>query len=280
LSDELVRQTERSQALSLKDLSAKGSAPIFCRISPDGERLFTMIQVGDGFKAQLWDTSSLKKIADLELPWAERTRRIPPVKPIVRSGPYVSFSSDGRFVLCWYDDELRAWDSRSGLRIVSFRTGLAGLGGSSVHIDQFAEIARDRSLLLLEGLVFDFQGNWISSCPYSGRCYSTEISPDGKRILFATSAGVLISDSHSGAHLTTFARSQDFIGLSALFDAEGRVVLLLNDGVQIYSRRRPEYWWGIAWLPEFWVALLSGGALVVIAVRRLRARKAVKQEAA
>ena len=50
--------------------------------------------------------------------------------------------------------------------------------------------------------------------------------------------------------------------------------------VRLWSRRRPEYWWGIAWLPEFWIALLSGGALVVIAIRRLRARKAVKQEAA
>ena len=30
----------------------------------------------------------------------------------------------------------------------------------------------------------------------------------------------------------------------------------------IWSRRRPEYWWGIAWLPEFWLTVLFGGALV------------------
>jgi WD40 repeat protein len=54
-----------------------------------------------------------------------------------------------------------------------------------------------------------------------------------------------------------------------------------EDGsVRLWIRRRPEWWWGIAWLPEFWVALLSGGALLVIAARHLRVRKAVKQEAA
>jgi hypothetical protein len=33
-------------------------------------------------------------------------------------------------------------------------------------------------------------------------------------------------------------------------------------------------------LPEFWIALLSDGALLVSALRRLRAHKAAKQEAA
>jgi hypothetical protein len=27
-----------------------------------------------------------------------------------------------------------------------------------------------------------------------------------------------------------------------------------------WHRRRPEYWWGLAWLPEFWLALIFGGA--------------------
>jgi hypothetical protein len=26
-------------------------------------------------------------------------------------------------------------------------------------------------------------------------------------------------------------------------------------------RKRPEYWWGLAWLPEFWLTLLFAGAL-------------------
>ena len=31
--------------------------------------------------------------------------------------------------------------------------------------------------------------------------------------------------------------------------------------VSIWSRRRPEYWWGVAWLPEFWLTALFAGAL-------------------
>jgi WD40 repeat protein len=53
-----------------------------------------------------------------------------------------------------------------------------------------------------------------------------------------------------------------------------------DPSLTLWSRRRPEYWWGIAWLPESWVALLSGGALLVIAARRLRAREATKAVAA
>jgi hypothetical protein len=28
----------------------------------------------------------------------------------------------------------------------------------------------------------------------------------------------------------------------------------------VYHRRRPEWWWGVAWLPEFWATLVFAGA--------------------
>ena len=33
-------------------------------------------------------------------------------------------------------------------------------------------------------------------------------------------------------------------------------------GVSIWHRRRPEYWWGVAWLPEFWLTLAISIGLV------------------
>jgi hypothetical protein len=30
----------------------------------------------------------------------------------------------------------------------------------------------------------------------------------------------------------------------------------------LYSRRRPEYWWGVAWLPECWLTLLFGAGFL------------------
>lgn len=40
-----------------------------------------------------------------------------------------------------------------------------------------------------------------------------------------------------------------------------------------YHRRRPEYWWGVAWLPEFWLTLVFGAALVWSVWRELRRRE-------
>lgn len=62
---------------------------------------------------------------------------------------------------------------------------------------------------------------------------------------------------------------------------DGKSIFVTGDESppSIWSRRRPEYWWGIAWLPEFWVALVSGGALLVIAARNLRRRFAPKPKA-
>ena len=43
--------------------------------------------------------------------------------------------------------------------------------------------------------------------------------------------------------------------------------LLDNDAagalVSIWDRKRPEYWWGVAWLPEFWLTVVLGVGLVV-----------------
>jgi hypothetical protein len=36
---------------------------------------------------------------------------------------------------------------------------------------------------------------------------------------------------------------------------------------QVWHRRRPEYWWGVAWLPEFWLTVVFG-ALLVWSLRR------------
>ena len=45
-----------------------------------------------------------------------------------------------------------------------------------------------------------------------------------------------------------------------------RIAFACHEGeIWVYSRRRPEYWWGVAWLPEFWIALVSGLALLYLA---------------
>ena len=37
----------------------------------------------------------------------------------------------------------------------------------------------------------------------------------------------------------------------------------LDDGtVLAWHRRRPEYWWGVAWLLEFWLTIILTGTLL------------------
>jgi len=88
--------------------------------------------------------------------------------------------------------------------------------------------------------------------------------PDGHR--FATTErrnGIKIFDSYSGkllAHIYD-KEIQDVIGMR--FSEDGHILVVGQWGsVSIYSRRCPEYWWGIAWLPEFWLALIFLGPFV------------------
>lgn len=45
---------------------------------------------------------------------------------------------------------------------------------------------------------------------------------------------------------------------SANFSPDGQFIATssYDDTARIWRRRRPEWWWGIAWLPEFWAALV------------------------
>jgi len=49
----------------------------------------------------------------------------------------------------------------------------------------------------------------------------------------------------------------------AQFGSNGREIVTARDGIiTIWSPNRPPYWWGVAWLPEFWLTVLFAGALV------------------
>jgi WD40 repeat protein len=99
----------------------------------------------------------------------------------------------------------------------------------------------------------------------------------GKRMALAEtilSDRILIMDTETGALLYQIevTKKRGFFNPLAWFSSQDRLMIYPGESVLVYSRRRPEYWWGIAWLPEFWVAYFSGGALLVIAARNLRRR--------
>ena len=51
--------------------------------------------------------------------------------------------------------------------------------------------------------------------------------------------------------------------LSPLLSPDGeRIVTASKDNTAyLWDRRRPEWWWGVAWLSEFWLTVVLAGAL-------------------
>lgn len=97
-------------------------------------------------------------------------------------------------------------------------------------------------------------------------------SPDGTRIATVDLDGdVCIWDVRTGRRIAVLEHR--YRPDSLLFSPDGqRIAGVCLKTAFVWDRRHPEYWWGIAWLPEFWVALASGLGLVAMAIRRLRHR--------
>ena len=126
--------------------------------------------------------------------------------------------------------------------------------------------------------------------------YFVEFSPDGNRIVAMWGTRPYVFDAHRGitlAHLpfpesnpdvAAFKRAfqkiagyftdrfddpgaNPFLGgpghsFAARFSLDGeKIVGNVYDELLVWRRRRPEWWWGVAWLPEFWIALVLTAAL-------------------
>jgi WD40 repeat protein len=102
--------------------------------------------------------------------------------------------------------------------------------------------------------VLKHSSEWIRSMLFS---------PDSTR-LFSCAAGedqIRIWDVATGHQLYTLPGSD----LVVEFSPDKNHLLTAGeedrrDMAYLWSRRRPEYWWGVAWLPEFWLTALFSAA--------------------
>jgi len=94
--------------------------------------------------------------------------------------------------------------------------------------------------------------------------YCATFSPDGRRILTAGhNADAVIWDARTGDQLARLSDGVKPVEMVSFSDDGLQFVAWDEDHVaRFYRRRRPEYWWGMAWLPEFWLTLVLGGGLV------------------
>ena len=103
------------------------------------------------------------------------------------------------------------------------------------------------------------------------------VSPDGRRILTCyPELPPRIRDAETLELLDELTEPWSSDGqTSAGFSHDGRTVAVCSivvGSLDIWTRRRPELWWGIACLAEFWIALVAGIALIASLIRSVRGR--------
>ena len=234
-------------------------------ISENARYLFTAIQ--GSTEKQIWEVSSGRLVSRIDIPQElDSLRR-------------AQFSPDGS-LLCVYlesDKTVRVWDTVTGRQV----TSLLGLPVQYI----LAEISCDNRRLLAHYYrdlhpekniyngfehedntriirVWDIEsGSVLTSIDGidCGSAFPGNFSPDGKRI--ATSYAIF--DSSNGQCMQAFEGFETFTS----FSPDSRSVATSFTGEDVYNasifhRRRPEYWWGVARLPEFWLTVLFAGALV------------------
>ncbi|HEY3322503.1 MAG TPA: hypothetical protein VGP72_18725 [Planctomycetota bacterium] len=100
---------------------------------------------------------------------------------------------------------------------------------------------------------------WFSRNPCEAR--------DGRAIMWRALGVYLYSspDSPEGTWLAVLMPHGNKVRWRGAISDDGDWIVTDGEGAEqayIWHRRRPEYWWGIAWLPEFWLTVVFSVGLV------------------
>ena len=93
---------------------------------------------------------------------------------------------------------------------------------------------------------------------------SAAFSPDGRRIVTAArDATARVWDSETGRELCVL-KGHDGSVDTATFSPDNRriVTASVDKTARVWRRTRPEWWWGVIWLPQFWAVVLLAPAFI------------------
>ena len=94
--------------------------------------------------------------------------------------------------------------------------------------------------------------------------WSAAFSPNGRRIVTVSDDGTArVWDVETGRALCVLKGHQNKIW-SFAFSPDGRriVTASLDKTARVWRRVRPEWWWGVFWLPQFWFTVLFAAGFV------------------
>jgi WD40 repeat protein len=204
-------------------------------ITPDGRLVLTSVP---GFgKTQVWNLRSRTKQCDIGTTLSH-----------VRC---CYFSEDGERAALDNNGRMELWETRSGQRLLQ------------LNDCSFVRFSPSRGFVLAGYVIWDVDNKQrigaLEECDGIPSFF-----PDGSRVLIAEKETFAVA-SLRGSLLYRWRTSQvDEPLWPAAVSPDGEQIAAYAGRARllILHRRLPEWWWGIAWLPEFWFTLVFGVGLV------------------
>lgn len=226
-------------------------------VSPTGKWLVTSINKES--TSQVWDLTSGKRLSELNF------------------NMYLGLESP-RFYL---NDERILLTSGRGLSIVDVRSGATEALPSSLTTI-FAFMSKDGNRMLLDesarACVWDVRQKRAlfsikTFADNNSRLWLGPISPDGRQVLVQPAPFGEMHGQNSAPPIrqiidiesnetVAVLNEPSVLLISQFLDDNEHLVSHGQRSVTIWQRRRPERWWGIAWLPEFWALVVCAAALI------------------
>ena len=224
--------------------NGKSDPKLFARFSPDSKRIVT---ISEAHKAVLWNADDGDRGGLIDEMGND-------------DDEHAIFSPDSRSVAIVVDTGVLICDveSRRVKRVLKNRGSIRVLAyspdGKNIASGDDPEVWDVES------------GTKLFELKCDKAVETLEYSPDGRLIQTAWSDGaVRIWDAKTGLQCAEFFENthKKYLNDSEFSPDGQRIVTASHDETaQIWQRRRPEAWWGVAWLPEFWMAIVFAVALI------------------